>query len=239
MSKAPKSPNYPEMPTGSTVYNDDGSLVGSVSTDAQGNLVYRSGGLNATDTVAKQAAAQGQSSWLNTLKKTPAEYTAAATQEAKSWTDLASRNAGEQFQKDVANVGEKANMRGLYGSKAYAQTVQDRTKQQAQQTSDIASQGTSMREGLINQKMNNSQNMLNAYSGISNNFANREAQNKSTVMGAYNTALGSYNSKVNALSSQYQNKVSEWQNNDPWRNYIMPTLQTGAYVAGSALTKKV
>ena len=136
----------------------------------------------------------------------------------------------------MSRIGEVSNVRGLLGSKAYADIVADREKTQAKTNADIAGGATAMRESLLQNKRNQDYNLYNLYSG-----ALSEYDAKSQVgLGATSQLSGMLNNfnqnswatTTNAMIANYQNQLKEYEANDPWRNYVAPILQTGAMLYG-------
>jgi len=244
MSKAPEPPALPPAPEfkNSMIYDSEGKLAGSITKDAQGNIVYKPRQLTGGEQVQKRAIESTRQSLLERLYNTPEEYTKAAQTEADAWAKLQSDAASKGFERDVNRIGEVSNIRGLYGSKAMADIVGQREETQAKQTADIAGGATAMRQSLIDAKKGQDYNLYNLYSGAANEYGAKDAMGLQAAQGLYATQgqmdMSKYNSQVAAQNSQYQQQMAQWSANDPWRNYIMPAASTAALIWSDRRIKK-
>jgi len=244
MSKAPEPPALPPAPEfkNSMIYDSEGQLAGSITKDAQGNIVYKPRQLTGGEQVQKKAIESTRQSLLQRLYQTPEEYTRAAQEEAEAWAKPIQEQAREQFERDVARIGEVSNTRGLLGSKAYADIMADREKTQAEQAADIAGRTTAMRQDLIDRKKAGDYGLYNLYSGAANEYGARDAAGLSAASGLYGMQTGmdlsKYQSQIQAQQTQYQQQMAQWSANDPWRNYIMPAAQTAAVIWSDRRLKK-
>ena len=238
MGGSPNAPDLPEYPgfAGTQIYDGFGNLTGSITKDASGNIVYRAGALSAAEQINQKAIEQKKQSLLQRIYSTPAEYTKAAEEEASAWATEQSKRQTDQFTKDVNRIGEVSNQRGLYGSSAMADITGQREKTLAETGASIAGSATAMRQGLLQNKIGQDYNLYNLYAGAGNDYSNKAMQNLQATAGlsgqinSYNQ--NAYGQQVNALNSQYQNRMNSWSQNEPWRNYIMPLIQSGATAAG-------
>jgi len=234
--KAPSAPTLPAAPEwkDSFYYDEEGRLSGSITKDAQGNIVYKPRQLTAAESVQKKAIESTRQSLLQRLYQTPEEYTRAAQEEAEAWAAPIQRQAGEQFQRDVNRIGEVSNVRGLYGSKAHADILADREKTQAEQAADIAGRTTAMRQDLIDRKKAGDYGLYNLYSGALGEYDARSAAGLQATSGL-SSMMNQFNQQnwattTNAMIANYQNQLAEFQANDPWRNYVAPIVQAGATI---------
>lgn len=238
MGSAPEPPSLPAAPEfrNSYVYDEEGRLTGSTEKDASGNIVYRPRVLTGAEQVQKRGIESTKQTLLQRLYSTPEEYTRAAQQEADAFSIAASKVAGEQFTKDVTRIGEVSNVRGLLGSKAYADIMGQREKTQAEQTASIGQQATAMRESLIQAKKGMDYNLYNLYSRAGDDYSQKAMQGLQASAGLgsqlnlFNQAA--YAQQIQAQQQQYANQMAQWSANEPWRNYIMPVLGTGAMLWG-------
>lgn len=235
---APESPDLPAAPSfkDSFYYDEDGNLSGSITKDSDGNIVYKPKVLSAGEQINKQAIQQKRRTLLERLYSTPEEYTRAATEEAGAYATEAGRVAREGFEKDVNQIGEVSNTRGLVGSKAYADIVKGREETQAQTQATIGNQATAMRQGLIDQKKAGDYGLYSLYSSAEGEYGQKAMQGLQAASGLSNQ-INSFNSQnygtqVDATMRKYQADMAEYNANDPWRNYIMPGLQTYAMLNG-------
>lgn len=237
--KAPSAPRLPAAPEwkDSFYYDEEGRLSGSITKDAQGNIVYKPRQLTSSESVQKKAIESARQSLLQRLYNTPEEYTRAAQEEADAWAKPIQEQAREQFQRDVNRIGEVSNIRGLLGSKAHADIMADREKTLADQAADIAGRTTAMRQDLIDRKKAGDYGLYNLYSGALGEYDARSAAgfagagNLSGMINQFNQQ--NWATSTNAAVANYQNQLEEWKANDPWRNYIAPIIQTGATIIGS------
>jgi len=236
MGGSPNAPNLPDYPgfAGTQIYDAYGNLTGSIGKDSAGNIVYRAG-MTPEEKINQTAIEQKKQSLLQRIYNTPAEYTKAADEEASAWATEQSKRQSEQFQKDVNRIGEVSNQRGLYGSKAMADITGQREKTLADTTSSIAGSATAMRQGLLQNKIGQDYNLYNLYAGAGNDYTQKGMANFNAASGlsgqanAYNQ--NQWGQQVNALNQQYQNQMQSWSQNEPWRNYIMPTAASAATIA--------
>lgn len=237
--KAPSAPVLPAAPAwkDSMIYDSEGRLAGSVTKDANGNIVYKPRQLTAAELTQKKGIESTRQTLLQRLYSTPEEYTKAAQTEADAWAGLQNQAAQEQFEKDVNRIGEVSNTRGLLGSSAWRDILREREKTQARTTSDIAGQATSMRQGLIDQKKAGDYNLYNLYGGAANQYAQNEANILAQAQGIGSQVnqfnQNSWATQTNAAIANYANQLKQYELNDPWRNYITPIMKAGAtYMAG-------
>lgn len=234
MSSAPEPPDLPAAPEfkNSMIYDAEGNLAGSITEDADGNIVYKPKQLTAGEQVQKKAIESTRQTLLQRLYTTPEEYTKAAQEEADAWAKLQNQGAQKAFEQDVARIGEVSNTRGLLGSKAYADIIKGREETQAKTAADIAGGATAMRENLIQAKKGQDYNLYNLYSGASDRYSQQAAQELQAAQGLYATQgqmdLSKYNSQVQAQNARYNQQMASWQANEPWRNYIMPAAMTAS-----------
>lgn len=241
---APESPDLPAAPSfkDSFYYDEDGNLSGSITTDAEGNIVYKPKQLTAGEQVQKKAIESTRQTLLQRLYNTPEEYTRAATEEAGAYATEAGRVAREGFEKDVNQIGEVSNTRGLVGSKAYADIIKGREETQAQTQATIGNNATAMRQDLIDRKKAGDYGLYSLYSGASNEYDQKALQGLQAASGLSNQ-INSFNSQnygtqVDATMQKYQADMAEYNANDPWRNYIMPAAQTAATIWSDRRLKK-
>lgn len=239
MGSAPDAPDLPAAPKWSDTftYDSDGRLTGSITRDANGNTIYKAGALTAEEQINKLAINQRKDALLQRLYQTPAEYTSAAQQEADAWAANQNKAASDQFTKDVNRIGEVSNTRGLLGSKAYADILAQREKTQSETSAAIANNALSMRDSLLQNKKAQDFNLYSLYNNAANQYdaKSMQALGAASSLASQSNAFNqnAYNSEVNAKMSQYNAEMNQWSANEPWRNYIMPTLTTGAYLAAS------
>lgn len=236
--KAPSSPNLPAAPEwkDSMIYDDEGRLAGSITKDANGNIVYKPRELTGEELTNKKAIESTKQTVLQRLYDTPEEYTRAAQEEADAWAKLQNEATQKQFKEDINKIGETSNIRGLYGSKAMADIVKSREETQAKTSADIAGNALSMRENLIEAKKAQDYNLYNLYGSALNDYSTKNMQNLQMAQGL-SSNINQFNQSnwattTNALIANYQNKLAEYQANDPWRNYVAPLLQTGVQLIG-------
>ena len=237
-ASAPESPDLPAAPSfkDAFYYDSEGNLSGSLTKDAEGNIVYKPKQLTAGEQVQKKAIESTRQTLLQRLYNTPEEYTRAATEEAGAYATEAGRVAREGFEKDVNRIGEVSNTRGLVGSKAYADIIKGREETQAQTQATIGNQATAMRQDLIDRKKAGDYGLYSLYSGASNEYDQKALQGLQATRGM-SSDINQFNSQnygtqVNATMQKYQADMAEYNANDPWRNYIMPGLQTYAMLNG-------
>lgn len=231
---APEPPSLPAAPEfkNSYMYDEEGNLTGSVEEDASGNIVYKPRQLSGAELVNKKAIESTKTTLLQRLYKTPEEYTKAAQAEADAWAKSQYKTTSEQFEKDVNRIGEVSNQRGLIGSKAYADIVKGREKTLAETNTSIAGNALAMREGLLNQKRQNDYGLYSLYAGASNDYYNKSmgslggANSLASNINSFNQT--NYANEVNARMSQYNAELENFKLTEPWRNYIIPGLQTAA-----------
>ena len=244
MSKGPESPDLPAFPEfkNSMIYDSEGRLSGSITKDANGNVIFKPRQLTGAEAVNKKAIESTKDSLLKRLYNTPEEYTKAAEAEAGAFSSLASGKAREGFEKDVNRIGEVSNQRGLLGSKAYADIVKGREETQAKTEADIGLQSTAMRESLIQAKKGQDYNLYNLYRGAANEYGTKDMQALQAAQGLHATQgqmdLNKYNSQVQAQNAKYQQDMAEYNANEPWRNYILPAAQTAATIWSDRRLKK-
>lgn len=238
MGGSPNAPDLPEYPgfAGTQIYDGFGNLTGSITKDEAGNIVYRAGALSPTEQINQKAIEQKKQSLLQRIYNTPEAYTKAAEEEASAWATEQSKRQTDQFTKDVNRIGEVSNQRGLYGSKAMADITAQREKTQSETASSIAGSATAMRQGLLQNKIGQDVGLYNLYAGAGNDYSNKGMANFNAASGL-SGQINSYNQNqwgqyTNALNQQYQNQMQSWSQNEPWRNYIMPLIQSGATAAG-------
>lgn len=237
--KAPSAPKLPAAPDfkNSYYYDSDGNLSGSITKDAEGNIVYKPKALTAGEQVEKRGIEDTRKTLLQRLYNTPEEYTRAATEEAGAYATEAGRVAREGFEKDVNRIGEVSNTRGLVGSKAYADIIKGREETQAQTQATIGNQATAMRQDLIDRKKAGDYGLYSLYSGALGEYDQKSMQGLQATSGL-SGQMNQFNQQnwatgMNAQIANYQNQLKEYESNDPWRNYIAPILQTGASLYGS------
>lgn len=236
--KAPSAPKLPAAPDfkNSYFYDSDGNLAGSITNDADGNIVYKPKQLTAAEQVEKRGIESTRKTLLQRLYTTPEEYTRAATEEAGAYATEAGRVAREGFEKDVNRIGEVSNTRGLLGSKAYADIIKGREETQAQTQATIGNQATAMRQDLIDRKKAGDYGLYSLYSGALGEYDQKAMQGLGATQGL-SGQMNQFNQQnwatgMNAQIANYQNQLKEYESNDTWRNYIAPTLQTGAMLYG-------
>ena len=234
MSSAPNAPTLPSAPTfaGSQIYDSEGNLTGSISKDANGNIVYQAGALSAADQINKKAVTSEAQSLLGQLAKTPQQWTDAANQGAAAWAANQNKSVQDQFKQDVNQIGAVSNERGLMGSKAYADIMGQRENTLANTTTQIQNDAASMSQGLLNNQINQTTGLYGLYNNAANQY-NTNAMNNLSASGALANSgnqfnMSGYQAQVSALNSQYQNQLTAWQNNEPWKNYILPVAGAAA-----------
>ena len=242
--KAPDAPVLPAAPDfkNSYYYDSDGNLSGSITKDAEGNIVYKPKALTAGEQVEKRGIEDTRKTLLQRLYNTPEEYTRAATEEAGAYAKEAGRVAREGFEKDVNQIGEVSNIRGLVGSKAYADIIKGREETQAQTQATIGNQATAMRQGLIDQKKAGDYGLYSLYDNALGQYNQNAMQGLQATQGL-SGQINQFNQQnwatgMNAQIANYQNQLKEYEVNDPWRNYIMPAAQTAAMIWSDRRLKK-
>lgn len=244
MSKAPDPPDIPPPPKFSDTYtyDADGRLTGSITRDANGNTIYKAGPLTSEEQINKLAISQKKNALLQRLYQTPEEYTKAAQAEADAWAKNASAALQPAYEKNVNALGNTMNTRGLLGSKAYADTLKDINKSKIEADTSIANTATSMRQGLLTNKLAQDFNLYNIYNQAGNQYDAKSVQamgaagNLSNMSNNFNQ--NAYGQQVNALMNQYNAEMAQYQANEPWRNYVMPALTTGAILLSDRRLKK-
>lgn len=237
MSSAPSAPTLPAAPTfaGTQIYDSSGNLTGSITKDANGNIVYQAGALSAADQVNQKAVTAESQSLLQQLAKNPAEWQAASDKSAAAWAANQNKAQSDQFNQDVNQIGATSNMRGLSGSKAEADILSQREKTLSDASTSIANDASAMSQGLMNNQISQTEGIYGLYANAAQNYTNNSMNNLQAAGGLSNSInsfnSNSYNSTVNALNSQYQNQLSSWSNNDVWKNYVMPLAATAAVAA--------
>lgn len=239
MSSAPEVPDLPTFPTtpigNAYIYDDSGNLAGSMIRDSAGNVTYRPGQLTPEQRQVKADIESKKQSLLQRIYSTPAEYTKAAEQEAEAYATEVSRKAREQFVKDVNRIGEVSNVRGLLGSSAWRDVMKEREKTMAETGASIASQSTAMRQDLLDRKRAADIGLYQLYTGAGQEYTNEAQRNLGAAASIYgqnvNQAMSQWQTQANIMNQQYQNRLANWQATEPWRNYIMPTLTSGAQIA--------
>lgn len=237
--KAPSAPKLPAAPDfkNSYYYDSDGNLSGSITKDAEGNIVYKPKALTAGEQVEKKVIEDTRKTLLQRLYNTPEEYTRAATEEAGAYAKEAGRVAQEGFEKDVNRIGEVSNTRGLVGSKAYADIIKGREETQAQTQATIGNQATAMRQGLIDQKKAGDYGLYSLYDNALGQYNQNAMQGLQATQGL-SGQINQFNQQnwatgMNAQIANYQNQLKEYEANDPWRNYVTPIIQTVATLKSS------
>ena len=244
MGSSPEAPNIPAAPDfkDSYIYDDEGNISGSVTKDAQGNIVYRPRELKGAELINKKVIEQRQRELLGRLYNTPEEYTRAAQEEAGAFAGEASRVARESFEKDVGRIGEVSNVRGLMGSSAWRDIMKSREKTQAEIGASIGERSTSMREGLIQAKKGQDYNLYNLYRGAGQDYSNKSMQGLQAAAGL-GGQLNQFNmqqwqNQIAAANADYANRMASYGANEPWRNYIMPAASAAALAFSDRRLKK-
>lgn len=214
------------------VYDADGRLSYSIVNEG-GKMVYRPGALSAAEQANKAMLEQRQNQILGRLDKTPEEYTRAAQESADAYASSVMSGVDKSYGKNAARLSEVSNTRGLLGSSAWKDLQGDLAQQRLDKAAQVSQQATGMRDALVKDRIGQDIGLFNLYK--STNDANwAKMMSQAQYAGGQSNAQRGMD--LQQWGQQSQNAMNEWNvanANDPWNKYIMPTLTTGAMVAGA------
>lgn len=234
--KAPSLSGAPSVDPGTMIYDAEGRLVSSYAKNADGNWEYRPGALKPQEIAQNAAMAQQERAVLQRMYTTPQEYISGAETEARATADLAKQEMERTYTDTTNRIAESANTRGLMGSRAWVdrQALADRARQET--LGSIGMQYTANRQGLIDAKTQRDYGLLSLLSGMRGEKSAAEQANRNMAinMGGQNInsqLTGAQIANQSAMQ-KYALDLQRYQMTEPWRNYIMPTLNSAAMMYG-------
>lgn len=229
-SSEPDIPAAPQQKD-TLIYDDEGKLSYSIVNEG-GKMVYRPGEKSLSAKAEAAELAQLRKSALGRISATPQEYRDMAQEAADAYASSVQSGVDRQYAKDVARSTEAANIRGLVGSRAWADTNAEMARAKLETDTRTQQQATSMRDQLLQNYQNRDIGLFNLYKSTSDA---EWAKMMSQAQFAGGQNLGNYQADISKYGIESQNAMNQWQAeqaNDPWNKYIMPTATTAAYAYG-------
>ena len=166
---------------------------------------------------------------LGNLNQTPEDRVAAYEQYAKTFSESMQKGVTEQYEKAKQSQEERMTATGMYGSRAYADTIGEMEKEKLKADVDIAQKGELAKNELGNVDRNYWLNVLNSLDAGARadsvvGMQKAQAANQAAIGGSA-TLMGRY-------AAESQNQWNKW-NADTARN--MGYANTASNAAGGLM----
>jgi len=163
----------PPPPPGYTSTDDEGNPSGSMVWNAGANRYeYTAGKISAEDKVYYGKINELRMGALGNLGKTPEDRVKAYDQYRQKISDLLHADTDVRYKEDVRASEEAMNARGMFGSRAYADSMGLLSREKRSQDLNIANTAYIGAEDLAQRDINNWTGQVGLYEGINQNRRN-------------------------------------------------------------------
>jgi len=139
------------LPASYYSYDDDGNLIGAQEWDAKKHAYISRTYLTPEEKAEKEKMAKLRQQLLDNLDKTPEDRIKAYDEYAKAYSEAMHKEADAKFNELKTATEENMAKRGLYGSRAYVDSMTDLNREKMEADRDIANAAIMAREGLAQQ----------------------------------------------------------------------------------------
>ena len=235
MMNRPGSPNYTTAPPASYyTYDAEGNLEGSQVWDAEQNAyIYRPAALTGEAKAEKEKVSAMKSTLLSNLDKTPDDRIAAYEEYASAFSAALHKDVDEQYAKTYQGTEENMNARGLFGSRAYVDTIADLNKQKTDADVDIATKATLAKNDLATTDQNYWLNELSLLNNMENADSAEALQTQQTTMQGAQTGSAAVNATNTAQNmNSYQTWLAKQNSNQAMASNLSNTATGLAFLYG-------
>ncbi len=216
MATAPKAPDIPPAPPPSSYYSYDesGNPAGEQVWDASKNAyVYKPAPLTEEQKAQRAKREQMKAQLLSNLGKTPEDRVRAYDEYAKTFSEAMHKDVDKQYAETKQAEEENMNARGLFGSKAYVDSMAKLREEKATTDTDIARQAVLAKENLASTDRQFWLNELNALESQGNTEYAQALEGQRTAQQGANmgtaAVLGSYNASVNPTIDLWKTRMAQ------------------------------
>ena len=218
----------PPPPPGYISYDDEGNLAGSMTWDGA-NYVYKAGNLSAKDYNYYEQVKALRDKVLGNLNKTPQENLDRYKEYQARVSEALHTDVDRRFEESSRATEESMNARGMFGSRAYADTMGLRSREKLAADRDIANQaffGAEQLAAADQERWKSTLGMTESIDAARKNYA--LAREAATQRG---TGLAADTQKL-LFQEDLATKEYNQQQQDRWSNMLMDTAGGLAYLYG-------
>lgn len=218
----------PPPPPGYVSYDEEGNLAGSMVWQGD-KYVYRAGQLSADDKQYYNKINKLRMDVLGNLDKTPADREKAYAEYRNRISDYLQRDVDLKYREDVRGQEETMAARGMFGSRAYADTMGLMSREKRRQDLDVADKAYFGGETLAQQDFANWMSQLGFYEDANRfrkNYGLAREQNTMAGVGLGQGASRDY------WNQDMQSELLQGQQQEQWNKMLLDTSGGLAYLYG-------
>lgn len=204
----------PPPPPGYVSYDDEGNLAGSMVWEGD-KYVYRAGQLSQADRQYYDKINKLRMDVLGNLDKTPADREKAYAEYRQRVGDFLQRDVDLKYREDVRGQEETMAARGMFGSRAYADTMGLMSREKRRQDLDVSDKAFFGGEALAQQDFANWMQQL-GFSEDANRFRKNYglAREQNALAGVGRSQTGSQASWNQGMQGELLQDQQQQQFND-------------------------
>jgi hypothetical protein len=220
----------PPPPPGYVSFDADGKPSGSMVWNASKNQYeYTAGQVSAEDKAYYGKINELRMGALGNLGKTPQDRLAAYDQYRQKISDLLHADTDVRYKEDVRASEETMNARGMFGSRAYADSMGLLSREKRAQDLNIANTAYLGAEDLAQRDINNWMGQTELAEGVNQNRRNFGLEKENLALAGVGRSQGGVNANWN---QGMQGAQLYRKDQNQWNNMMTDTAGGLAYLYG-------